>query len=68
MDTIKCIICGKAIKGESALVIYRTDGVMFAEAHAAQVPADQDQGWFEIGPDCNRKVQRAGAEGFRRVR
>jgi len=65
-EPTRCLICRKALKGEPSLVHMSTLSVVYAEGHDAAVTPEQDQGWFEVGSDCYRKVVKAGDAGLRR--
>ena len=52
-DDTPCIACGKATDG-SRTVHLTTDG--FLVRADATVDPDRDQGWFDIGPECARKL------------
>lgn len=61
----ECVLCHKKLKQAAPdMVIMRTDGMLFAEDHKGRVPPSQDQGWWEIGADCLKRVQRAGPAGL----
>lgn len=62
---IYCIVCRKAIRAGSRMVHMRTDARVFIEDFSSQVSPSNDQGWFEVGPNCYRKVVKAGRSGFR---
>ena len=62
--TIYCLVCKKPVKASSRLAHLRTDLRVFSEDHSGQVDPRRDQGWFEVGPDCYRKIVKAGREGF----
>lgn len=62
---IYCINCSKPIKGEPRLVHMTTGNRLYLEQHWPEAtPEHDDQGSFEIGPDCYRKVAKAGAAGY----
>ena len=63
-EVIRCVVCDKPVKHSGPMVVMSTRGFVYAEDHAGKVPASQDQGWWEIGPDCLKKVQRAGPQGL----
>lgn len=61
---IYCIVCGKPVRASARMVHMRTDNKVFSEDFDHKIGPGNDQGWFEIGPDCLRKVQDAGAQGL----
>jgi hypothetical protein len=63
--TIRCIRCGKLIKGEARMVQMRIDGTLWTARHAPALEERENQGWFEVGSDCYRKVGAAGPVGIR---
>jgi hypothetical protein len=65
---IYCINCGKPVKASAPMVNMTTGLVLYAPDFAYRVRPSEDQGWFEIGPDCYRKVVKAGRAGYRRDR
>lgn len=62
--TIHCILCGKPVKASAPMVNLTIDGRLFGPDFAYKVRPSNDQGWFEIGPDCYRKVLAAGPKGL----
>jgi hypothetical protein len=54
-----CVICGKAVRGKKAPMVYVADGgrVFVSDAEAAQLQAAGDSGFmggYPIGPECWR--------------
>lgn len=50
-----CFICGKRTNNDGAMIHYLTSGHI--------TPNDEEghpdcQGWFPIGPDCNKRIQK----------
>jgi hypothetical protein len=64
-DTIKCLICHKPVKGNANFVQMAVDGRLWTERNAPVLDEANDQGAFEVGSDCYRKVSAAGAAGYR---
>jgi hypothetical protein len=62
---VVCIVCGKPVKASAKMVHMRTDARVFTDDFDYRVSPSNDQGWFEIGPACYRKVYAAGRDGFR---
>ena len=65
MDKVRCIICRKIIKTPQFMVHMRTDGRLFALGLDPKMDEREDQGWFDIGPDCLRLVTATGKDGYR---
>jgi len=63
---INCLVCGKVIKRSATaeLVHMSNRGRAYGPDFSYQVRPADDQGWFEVGPDCYRKVVRAGRGGL----
>jgi hypothetical protein len=63
-EKIYCILCKKPVRASADMVLMSIDGRLFIADHKGQVSPANDQGWFEIGPDCYRKVAKAGPSGL----
>ena len=68
MTKVYCAICNKRIRRveEAEMVQMSTGGRFWTERNAPALPEREDQGWFEVGSDCYRKVNAAGTAGFTR--
>jgi hypothetical protein len=61
----RCYVCRKTLKGEPSWAHLRTDLYLFASDQDPIVTgAPDDQGWFEVGPDCYRRIRAAGLDGL----
>lgn len=67
-DPIYCLVCRKPVRAGSPMALLRIDQVVFGPDHANRVPPSWDQGWFEVGPDCYKRILRAGPRGVDIVR
>jgi hypothetical protein len=62
--TIHCVLCGKPVKPSAPMVRMTTENVLYGPDYDYKVRPAHDQGYFEIGPDCYRKVLAAGPAGL----
>lgn len=51
-----CFICGKILKEGYSLIHYTTMGNL---TNSIDDNYPDSQGWFPVGSDCNKKVQKA---------
>ena len=59
-----CLVCGKAVKRETALFVEMlyTQELPLDEEHTPEIDGGLSQGWFPVGGDCWRRIQKAAHE------
>jgi hypothetical protein len=62
--TIHCINCDKPVKPNAPMVTMSIGLRLYGPDFADRVRPSEDQGMFEIGPDCYKKVVAAGRDGY----
>lgn len=55
--SVPCFLCGRTLApyGPSTLAIHLTIGDMIVPVEH-EIPMNDDQGWFRIGPECAKKL------------
>ncbi len=48
-----CFLCGKATKGERQIHLHTRGFIVPVDE---EIPEEHDQGWFDIGPECAKKL------------
>ena len=61
---IYCILCKKPVKPSAKMVRMTIGLVLYGPDFDYKVSPSQDQGYFEIGPDCYKRVLNAGPKGL----
>lgn len=70
-EPIRCIVCDRVIRDRFPRTVQMSTrtGRLYAAVNlpGGMLPPSEDQGWWDVGVTCYRKVAAAGAEGLAMV-